>query len=110
MDVHDEFCVRQEIIPLEETLVLVGVNAARCMVSRPLWEAAQVPGESREFMGMDEHQWRHVLSTWDQVLRCYDEDGDEVHSVRTPVPAPELPYRPSVGAPAGWSRGEAPEV
>lgn len=104
-------CVR-EVVTLEETIHLVKAGGLEIMVMRPYWDAIQTSEEERDaFWGeLDPAEWRVRRSTWSKESRCFDADGWELGGTSTPVPAPELPFRPSVGTPAGWSVAVAEEV
>lgn len=104
-------CVRKEMV-VEETVHLVNETGLGIRVLRPLWDAVQVPGLDRDWFwrNLDEEAWRVSHSTWASVVRCFDRFGWPLGEVETPVSAPVLPFRPSVGTPAGWSEVSAPEL
>lgn len=104
-------CVR-EVVTVEETVRLVNAGGSEILVMRPYWDAVQVPGEERDaFWGsLNPEEWRVSGSTWSEERRCFAADGWELGGTSTPVAAPELPFRPSVGTPAGWSEAVCEEV
>jgi hypothetical protein len=104
-------CVR-EVTVVEETVHLVNEAGLVIRVARPYWDRIQVSGAEREafWRHLDEDAWRVSHSTWSEDRTCFSEDGWELGGSSTPVPAPVLGFRPSVGVPAGWSGVCAPEV
>lgn len=108
-------CVR-EVTSVEETVHLVNKfglgSGLGIRVARPYWDAIQASGEEREafWRNMDEEAWEVSHSTWSRDTWCFAEDGWELGGRSVPVPAPVLPFRPSVGTPVGWSEVAAPEL
>lgn len=107
---YDE-CVR-ETVTVEETVRLVKAGGSEIMVARPYWDAIQVSEEERTaFWGtLDPEEWRVSRSTWSKERRCFAEDGWELGGTSTPVPAPVLPFRASVGVAQGFVGVSSPEV
>lgn len=103
-------CVR-EVVTVEETVHLVK-GGSEIMVVRPYWDAIQVSEEERDaFWGeLDPKEWRVSRSTWSEERRCFAEDGWDLGGTSTPIDAPTLPFRPSVGTPHGWSVISSPEL
>lgn len=107
---YDE-CVREEVT-VEETVHLVKAGGSTIMVARPYWDAIQVSEEERAaFWGtLDPQEWRVSRSTWSEERRCFAADGWELGGTSTPVEAPTLAFRPSVGVAHGFSSVLSPEL
>lgn len=104
-------CAR-EVTAVEETVHLVNEAGLEIRVARPYWDAVQVSGEERDafWRNLDEDAWRVSHSTWSRDTTCFADDGWELGGTSTPVEAPTLPFRPSVGVPAEWSSASCEEV